>query len=416
MTLIEDLPEDLCLRIHDCSKAHSLRPSVIFLAVFQLLLHRYTSYEDIIVGMAVNTRTTQKFAAEIGYFVNMVPIRTRCEDRLTFNGLLRRVQATMMDALDHSSYPFPLMLEKLKFKHTRRNPVFQVTYAYHDFVNEASFAPLWRQLALNIKNVKEIVQEGEHDLGLEIFEQEMSFTLHLKYNPEIYSENMAQRILRHYLAFLQEISKNLDRLLHEYSIVSEQERCQLLVDYNATQADYPKDKCLHQLFAEQVALQKDKTAVVYAKQLLTYEQLYERSQDLALYLQSIGVKPDSLVGLCAEKSVDMIVGLLGIEKRLPHRPSELSGGEQQRVALARALINKPAIVLADEPTGNLDSKNSEIVLDMLRHSNRELGQTVLMITHNPGAAEYADRIIHMRDGQIVPPENDPQWTGHEICK
>jgi putative ABC transport system ATP-binding protein len=109
---------------------------------------------------------------------------------------------------------------------------------------------------------------------------------------------------------------------------------------------------------------------------------------------------------------DKIVGLLGLEKRLPHRPAELSGGEQQRVALARALINKPAIVLADEPTGNLDSASSETVLNMLRHSNRELGQTVLMITHNPEAAGYGDRIIHMRDGEIVPPEKDPQWIGH----
>src|SRR6185369_17230859 len=98
---------------------------------------------------------------------------------------------------------------------------------------------------------------------------------------------------------------------------------------------------------------------------------------------------------------DKIVGLLGLEKRLQHRPSELSGGEQQRVALARALVNKPAIVLADEPTGNLDSKNSDIVLEMLRHSNKELGQTVLMITHNPVAAAYGDRIIHMRDGEMV---------------
>ena len=109
---------------------------------------------------------------------------------------------------------------------------------------------------------------------------------------------------------------------------------------------------------------------------------------------------------------DKIVGLLGLTQRLHHRPSELSGGEQQRVALARALINKPAIVLADEPTGNLDSKNSEIVLNMLRHSNRELGQTVLMITHNPEAASYGDRMIHMRDGQIVAPEQDPQWNPH----
>src|SRR5438034_218741 len=110
-----------------------------------------------------------------------------------------------------------------------------------------------------------------------------------------------------------------------------------------------------------------------------------------------------------------ISDLLGLTKRLHHRPSELSGGEQQRVALARALINQPAIVLADEPTGNLDSKNSEIVLGMLRQTNRDLGQTVLMITHNPQAAEYGDRIIHMRDGSIVPPEQDPQWTGHSPC-
>jgi putative ABC transport system ATP-binding protein len=111
--------------------------------------------------------------------------------------------------------------------------------------------------------------------------------------------------------------------------------------------------------------------------------------------------------------LEKIVGLLGLSKRLHHRPAELSGGEQQRVALARALINRPAIVLADEPTGNLDSKNSEVVLEMLRHSNQELGQTVLMITHNPQAAAYGDRIIHMRDGEIVDPENDPQWhTGH----
>jgi putative ABC transport system ATP-binding protein len=108
--------------------------------------------------------------------------------------------------------------------------------------------------------------------------------------------------------------------------------------------------------------------------------------------------------------LNKITDMLGIARRLEHRPAELSGGEQQRVALARALINKPAIVLADEPTGNLDSKNSEIVLKMLRQSNQELGQTVLMITHNPEAAEYGDRIIHMRDGEIVSPSEDPQWA------
>jgi putative ABC transport system ATP-binding protein len=102
-----------------------------------------------------------------------------------------------------------------------------------------------------------------------------------------------------------------------------------------------------------------------------------------------------------------ITDLLGISNRLAHRPSELSGGEQQRVALARALINKPSIILADEPTGNLDTANSEAVLNLLRHSNKELGQTILMITHNPEAAEFADRSIHMRDGLIVDPAREP---------
>ncbi len=113
-----------------------------------------------------------------------------------------------------------------------------------------------------------------------------------------------------------------------------------------------------------------------------------------------------------QKLLTEVTQMLGIHGRLHHRPSELSGGEQQRVALARALVNQPAIVLADEPTGNLDSQNSQAVLQMLRDANKKFGQTVLMITHNPEAAAIGDRILHMRDGLMVPPEQDPQWVRH----
>jgi putative ABC transport system ATP-binding protein len=106
-------------------------------------------------------------------------------------------------------------------------------------------------------------------------------------------------------------------------------------------------------------------------------------------------------GALDQQYLDHLTELLGIAGRLDHRPSELSGGEQQRVAIARALITRPAIVLADEPTGNLDTQNSDIVLEMLQRSNREFHQTVLMITHNPEAASIAGRILHMRDGQIT---------------
>ena len=97
----------------------------------------------------------------------------------------------------------------------------------------------------------------------------------------------------------------------------------------------------------------------------------------------------------------MVANLLGLSERLTHKPSELSGGEQQRVALARAIVSEPKIVLADEPTGNLDTKSSEAVLNLLRQLNQDLGQTIVMITHNPDAAAYGHRVLHMRDGQVV---------------
>jgi putative ABC transport system ATP-binding protein len=96
-----------------------------------------------------------------------------------------------------------------------------------------------------------------------------------------------------------------------------------------------------------------------------------------------------------------LIAMLGIGERLHHRPTQLSGGEQQRVAIARALINQPRILLADEPTGNLDSKNSDAVLEVMAELNRTLGQTILMITHNAAAAAIGHRTLHMRDGLLV---------------
>ena len=114
---------------------------------------------------------------------------------------------------------------------------------------------------------------------------------------------------------------------------------------------------------------------------------------VARHLAGLGPKPDA--------QFEEVVRLLGIARRLDHKPNALSGGEQQRVAIARAIVNHPAILLADEPTGNLDTENSKAVLEVLRDLNERLGQTILMITHNPEAAAYGHRTVHMRDGRIV---------------
>ncbi len=156
--------------------------------------------------------------------------------------------------------------------------------------------------------------------------------------------------------------------------------------------------------AERTRLRKSKIGFVFQKFNLLPTLTARSNIEIASDIAGRGA-PD-------QRFLKKITEMLGIDGRLEHRPNELSGGEQQRVALARALVNRPAIVLADEPTGNLDSRNSAIVLNMLRQSNKELGQTILMITHNPEAAEFGDRIVHMRDGEIVTPDKDPQWAPH----
>jgi len=144
--------------------------------------------------------------------------------------------------------------------------------------------------------------------------------------------------------------------------------------------------------AERTNLRKTTVGFVFQKYNLLPTLTAEENIEIA---RDIAGRPEK------DPNFEGILKLLGIENRLHHKPRALSGGEQQRVAIARAIVNRPAILLADEPTGNLDSDNSKIVLDLLRRLNHDFRQTILMITHDPDAAAYGDRIVRMRDGRIV---------------
>jgi len=144
--------------------------------------------------------------------------------------------------------------------------------------------------------------------------------------------------------------------------------------------------------AERTKLRRSKIGFVFQRFNLLPTLTARGNIAIAQYIHGDGYDPHHF---------DVVTKMLGLDGRLGHKPSEMSGGEQQRVAIARAIINEPKILLADEPTGNLDTKNSEIVLEMLRRLNKDLGQTVVMITHNPETTIYFDRVVHMRDGIIV---------------
>jgi putative ABC transport system ATP-binding protein len=142
---------------------------------------------------------------------------------------------------------------------------------------------------------------------------------------------------------------------------------------------------------ELTRLRRDKLGFVF--QFFNLLPVLTAEENLVLPLSIAGRKPD-------REWLEQLIRTVGLEERRTHRPAELSGGQQQRVAVARALVSKPAVVFADEPTGNLDSKASADVLKLLRQAVDEFGQTVIMVTHDPAAAAHADRLITLRDGQI----------------
>jgi len=145
--------------------------------------------------------------------------------------------------------------------------------------------------------------------------------------------------------------------------------------------------------ADRTRLRKQTVAFVFQKFNLLPNLTARDNIEVARFISGAGAKPG--------RDFEEVLEALGIANRLDHKPNALSGGEQQRVAIARAIVNHPAILLADEPTGNLDTENSKAVLEILRTLNERLGQTILMITHNPEAAAYGHHTVHMRDGRII---------------
>jgi putative ABC transport system ATP-binding protein len=145
-------------------------------------------------------------------------------------------------------------------------------------------------------------------------------------------------------------------------------------------------------------LRRDKVGFVF--QQFNLLPTLTAEENILLPLSIAGRKPD-------RKWFDTVIDTVGLRDRLRHRPTQLSGGQQQRVACARALVARPEVVFADEPTGNLDSRSGAEVLSFLRNSVREYGQTIVMVTHDPNAASYADRVIFLADGRVVDELREP---------
>ncbi|MCC5659230.1 amino acid adenylation domain-containing protein [Nostoc sp. XA010] len=277
---------------------------------FVTLLYRYTGSDDILVGTPIANRDRLETENLIGFFVNTLVLRTDLSGNPSFKQLLSRVRQLMSQAYAHSDLPFEELVKALQperdLSHT---PLFQVMF----LLQNASIS----QVDLTGLTVSPLMTErttAKFDLTLFMENTTTGLVSTWEYNTDLFDPGTIERMAGHFVTLLSGIVANPKEQISQLSLLTKPEQRELLVEWNDTQTDYPLNNCIHELFEEQVERTPDAVAVVFENQQLTYHQLNCRANQLAHYLQSLGVKADVLVGLCVERSLEMVVALLGILK------------------------------------------------------------------------------------------------------
>jgi amino acid adenylation domain-containing protein/thioester reductase-like protein len=306
------------------------------LAAFQTLLHRYSNQEEFIVGSVTAGRSHSELADLIGYFINPIALCADFSGAPTFHEVLQRVRQTTLGAFEHQEYPPALLAKRLGLQRdASRPPLFETMFILQK-AQEADVQAL-SPFALGIDGARmemsglvfeSIALGGEpaqFDLTLMMAETEQGMAAALQYNTDLFDPATIQRMLKHLHALLQDIVSDPLKPVSSYSLLDESERGQLLVEWNETQTDYPRDLCIHDLVQEQVRRTPNAVAVQFEDESLTYREVDKRADELSKTLTRQGVRPGTLVGIFAHRSLDMLIALLGVLKAggayLPLDPS-----------------------------------------------------------------------------------------------
>ena len=290
------------------------------LAAFQTLLHRYTGQEDFAVGSPIANRNRSELEGLIGFFVNSLVLRTNMAGNPTFRSLLHHVQATTLAAYAHQDLPFEKLVEALQpTRDFSRNPLFQVVFA----LQNAPIAPL--QLpGLTLSPLDFTLGTTRFDLECHCFKALDTLHCTMIYSTALFESATIERMLQHFQVLLEGIVANPDQAIAHLPLLTPAENHQHLLAWNNTALDYA-ETCIHQRVEAQAAQTPDAIAVVFAKQSLTYRELNQRANQIAHQLHQLGVGSETVVGLCVDRSPDLIIGVLGIWKAggayLPLDPS-----------------------------------------------------------------------------------------------
>ncbi|EKE99927.1 MULTISPECIES: non-ribosomal peptide synthetase [unclassified Tolypothrix] len=303
------IPHHLTSALKTLSQQEGVTLFMTLLAAFQTLLYRYTGQEDILIGSPIANRNRAEIEELIGFFVNTIVLRTNLLGKLSFRELLKQVREVTLGAYAHQDLPFEQLVEELQpERNLSHTPLFQVMFALQN-------APMGKLKLpdLNIQIDEVDIERSQFDLTLFLTETNQGLTGAFEYNSDLFDADTIIRMQGHFQTLLQGVVANPEQYLSNLPILTEPELHHLLIEQNHTQTNYPS-VCIHQLFEAQVEKTPDAVAVVFENQQLTYRELNQRANQLAHYLQKLGVEPEVLVGICVERSLEMIVGLLGILK------------------------------------------------------------------------------------------------------
>ncbi|MEG3918369.1 amino acid adenylation domain-containing protein [Microcoleus sp. T3_A4] len=304
------IPKAIAEEIAQLSQREKATLFMTLLAAFKTLLYRYTGQEDILVGSPIANRNRREIEELIGLFANTLVFRTNLSSNPTFKELLARVREVALGAYNHQDLPFEKLVEIIHHERDlSHNPLFQVLFSLRNVRTPQIKLP-----GVTLSNLEIERKTARFDLALDLEEGLEGINATLEYSEDLFDASTARRIAGHFITLLESIAANPEQRLSSLPMLTKPEQQQLLFEWNNTQSEIPKNQCVHELFEAQAERTPDAIAVVFKNEYLTYRELNKKANNLASYLQKIGVNPEVLVGIYVERSLEMVVGLLGILK------------------------------------------------------------------------------------------------------
>lgn len=313
------LPSSLMEALTQLGKRENASMFMTMLTAFQTLLHRYSGQEDLSVGAPIANRNRVEIERLIGLFVNTLVIRTDASGAPTFLDLLRRVRKTVLDAYAHQELPFERVVEAIEpERDLSHSPLFQVMFVFNELNRQQESSHLVKSAihadSLSMKLMETHAKTSMFDQTLHISHVDDKWTCSVEYNSEMFEVTRIRRMIRHFQGLLESIVAAPNCRIADLALLSESERCQVLVEWNDTSCEYEYNGYISGLFGHQVDRTPDATAVAFEGNWLSYGELDRRASCLAHCLQGLGVGPDLAVGLYMERSLEMSIALLGVLK------------------------------------------------------------------------------------------------------